>query len=1148
MNPAGTEPKTPKCQGGAGSGAAVPAIRALQGQVGQMSAALERVEEAVRSRGGQAEVRARWFQNAPLAPRAPSALPPGSEPGLLARWGSGISSLWRSFDEDAYLYFNPDVLAAAAGRDLNPGFLHWMKHGRREGRAGGAPLVVEPRGRAEGEAGLNVYGFFSTVSGLGAGARGLKMSAEASGLAGEYLDLPNWESAASASAGVRRGRYRTNLLLQNADVLPLFVRTYGQRLLTGRYNIAHCAWELPSLRGDFAGNLRLVDEIWTVSEFARAAYQAATPLPVHVIPNTVNDLDRAATLSRADLGLPEGVFLFSYVFDVSSGFERKNPLALLEAFRAEFGDSRDVLLLLKCFNGKYNPERLERLRRQAAAGNIRLVEEVWTDAQIHSLHKVTDCFVSPHRSEGFGLNMAETMYFGNAVVGTNYSGNTEFMDESNSYPAACRLVEIEESTGPYLKGSVWAEVDPHDLARQMRRALEDPAERRRRGAEAARTIRSRFSAEAVGRLIRTRMEEIDQPVARHPEPRGRFLPEGTRGDVRTEVRGLRVRPRISVITPVRDGNAEWLRRCVDSVRAQWYPYWELCLSDDGSTRAETRAALAAYQGADPRIKVIRADEHRGIAAASNRAAEFATGEWLALLDQSDELAPDALLCVARAAGRQPDLDVLYSDEDRIDEAGRHVDPCHKPDWSPEYLQSEMYLRRLLVVRKRLFWDLGGFRPEMDGAHDYDLVLRLTGRTNRVGHVAKVVYHRREDPGVPAVAPEAGRRALADFIGREGLAASVEPGLAPGLFRVKYEICGKPRVTLVIVADGEEATPGQVPVENLVRSIVARTAYPNYEILVTHDGRIRGEVGQALRDMGCRVEDYSGLRRPDNEAHRINWSLRQARTELVVLLSDQMEVVSPEWLEALLEYAQQPWVGAAGGQLAGPAGPEALLANAQQPWVGAAGGKLAGSEVPETLLANAQQPWLGAGSGQLAGPEEPETLLANAQQPWIGAGSGQLAGSAGPETLLANARQPWIGAGSGQLAGPAGRLPQAGGTSPIYCGPRGHAVRNCRAVTSACLATRMSVFEEMGGFDEQYGAAYSDVDYCFQLIERGYRIVYTPYSELCHYGGRSVPGSVQAEEDVSHFRAKWVKYLEADTQHKFDLSRTRLDCAGGDDGG
>jgi len=1078
MNPADPAPGTPKtevCPPPIADGSCLAAIRALHETMDALMDGLDRVERAIRLTPG-ADVEAGWFQNVPLVHAPLSAAPASTGAGALARWDEWLSALRPSFDEDAYLYFNPDILDAVCDGRVRSGFAHWTTHGRREWRAGGARSAAVSRGAAEGPAGVNLYGFLTSVSGLGTASRSVNKAIEVSGLPVAVFDLPNWEHAAQGGTGVTRGPYRTNLLFQNSDVLPRFAQAYGQELLRGRYNIAHCVWELPSLRSDWAENLRFVDEIWTPSEFNRAAYQAVTPLPVRVIPYTVDGLESVATMGRAELGLPEGVFLFSYVFDVSSGFERKNPLALLDAFEATFGESRDVYLLLKCFNGQYNPARMEMLRRRAAADNIRLVEEVWSDAQIHSLHRVTDCFVSPHRGEGFGLNMAETMYFGNAVVATNYGSNVDFMNAGNSYPAAYNLVEIAESTGPYLKGNVWADVDVEDLGRQMRRAYEDTAERRRRGQAAAETIRAGYSAEAVGRLIRARLAEVDQPAVAHPQRPKRFLPAGAPGQVRTEVHHLRVRPRISVITPVYNVDAEWLRRCVDSVRAQWYPYWELCLCDDGSTRQETLAAIAAYEGVDPRIKVIRSAGNLGIAAASNRAAEFATGEWLALLDNDDELAPDALLCVARALGVQPDLDVLYTDEDKLDEAGRHVDHYHKPDWSPEHLQSVMYLLHMMVVRKRLFVELDGFRSEVDGAQDYDLALRLAGRTNRIGHIPKVLYHWRKISGSAAAevdakpaALDAGHRALEAFVLREKLPAAVEPGLLPGLFRVRYQVTGRPKATLVIIASNQVSLlPGRargLMVENFARSIADGTGYTNYEILVAHDGNLPAETVRRLLELGCRLEEYPGPRQPFNFSHKANWSLRQARTELVVLLNDDMEVMGEGWLEALLEYAQQPWIGAVGGKLVYP------------------GGRIQHAGVV-----------LGVGEG--------------------------------------------------------------GGAMHLYHGfPREfvgynaftHVVRNYSAVTGACLATRMSVFEEVGGFDEGFGVDYNDTDFCLSLMERGYRIVYTPYCELYHFEGQSLSRKGQATAELARFRAKWAKYLEADPHYNVNLSRTRFDCAARGDG-
>ncbi|MBI4890192.1 MAG: glycosyltransferase [Acidobacteria bacterium] len=879
----------------------------------------------------------------------------------------------------------------------------------------------------------------------------------------ERVEVPSWELGQLAEL-VQRGAYRTNLIHQNADVLPLFARKYGQGLLKNRYNIAYCVLELPSLRADWAQNLRLVDEVWVPSSYVAAAFRAATPLPVRVIPHTVDGLEEMATLGRRELGLPEGVCLFACVLDVSSGFERKDPMTAVRAFQEAFGASKDAMLLLKCHNSKYNPARMETLRRLTAAPNIRVVDELWNDERIHSLHKVADCLVSPHRGEGFGLNIAETMYFGNAVIATNYSANTDYLDETNGYPVNYRLVEIEKAEGPYLPGSVWASADVHHMAQQMRRVFDDNAERKRRGAAAARTIRERFSAEAVGRLIAARLAEIDQPMVRHPEGPKRFLP---RGAPEWRLRQLKAIPRISLITPVYNVEAEWLRRCVESVKAQWYPYWELCLCDDGSTRQETVDYLQELRGSDPRIKVIREEENRGIAAASARAVEFSTGEWLAFLDNDDELAPDALLEVARLLQSQPELDVIYSDEDKINAAGEYCDHFHKPDWSPEHLQCVMYMLHLMVVRKKLFFDVGGFRAEYSGAQDYDLALRLAARTNRIGHIPKVLYHWRMIEGSAAAkvdakpeALNAGMRALENLVASERLPARVEAGLLPGTFRVRYRVVGRPKASLVIVASNQAADlPGRgrvVLVENFVRSIHAKTEYRNFEVVISHDGNLKASTVDALSSMGCRLVQYERPEGAFNFAHKANWSLRQAESELLVLLNDDMEVIRQDWLSSLLEYAQQPWIGAVGGRL-----------------------------------------------------------------------------------LFGDGRVQHVGMVLGVNEGAAHIYH---GFSREFVGYNGytHMVRNYSAVTGACLATRKSLFEEMGGFDEDFRVDYNDTDYCLKLVDAGYRIVYTPYCELYHFEGRSLKRTKQDPEEVARFKQRWSRYLAADPYYNVNLSRVRLD--------
>ena len=226
--------------------------------------------------------------------------------------------------------------------------------------------------------------------------------------------------------------------------------------------------------------------------------------------------------------------------------------------------------------------------------------------------------------------------------------------------------------------------------------------------------------------------------------------------------------------------------------------------------------LEEFHGSDPRIKLIRSKQNLGIAGASNRAAEISSGEYIALLDNDDEIAPGALYEVVKALQADPSIDFLYTDEDKIEADGSFTDHYYKPDWSPEHLRSVMYLLHLLVFDKQLFYDAGGFRPEYSGAQDYDLALRMTARARRIHHIPKVLYHWRKIEGSAAAKvdakPEAltaGQRALADFVRSAGIDAEVGPGLFTGSFRVKHRIEGAPRVTLCILTpDKTIEVPGR----------------------------------------------------------------------------------------------------------------------------------------------------------------------------------------------------------------------------------------------------------------------------------------------------------------------------------------------------
>jgi GT2 family glycosyltransferase len=396
----------------------------------------------------------------------------------------------------------------------------------------------------------------------------------------------------------------------------------------------------------------------------------------------------------------------------------------------------------------------------------------------------------------------------------------------------------------------------------------------------------------------------------------------------SDAAALPVQPLISVVTPVYNTDPKWLRACVESVRRQAYPRWELCLCDDASTRPETIAVLREYES-DPRVRVTYLEENARISGATNAALALGSGDFVALLDHDDELTPDALFQVAKYLGEHPDADMVYSDEDKLDLAGRRCDPYFKPDWSPEHFLTCMYTCHLMVVRRALLQRVGGFRRGYEGAQDYDLVLRLMEATERIHHIPRILYHWRKLPESTASAGQAkpwaldaGRAAVEDYVERNGIDAEVLPGAAGGLFRVRRAIAGTPLVSIVIPTAGRLRQAGRRQVDLVaacVRSVIQKTSYPHYElILVADPAGLQPTTVKALHGSHHRVvtDDTEG---PFNFSRKINLGVAHAEGVHVVLFNDDLEVIASEWLSAMLEYSQQPAIGAVGAKLLYPDG-------------------------------------------------------------------------------------------------------------------------------------------------------------------------------------------------------------------------------------
>jgi GT2 family glycosyltransferase len=381
---------------------------------------------------------------------------------------------------------------------------------------------------------------------------------------------------------------------------------------------------------------------------------------------------------------------------------------------------------------------------------------------------------------------------------------------------------------------------------------------------------------------------------------------------------FRERPLISVLMPVYRTAPLDFERAVASVRAQSYANWELCLADDGSESETVRRLLADAAASDTRIRTTALARHGGISAASNAALALARGDYIALLDHDDELAPDALFSMVDAINRHPAAGVLYSDEDKIDAAGRRFEPFFKPDWSPDLLLSENYCCHFLVARRDLVEQAGGFRSEFDPAQDYDLILRLSERTAEVAHIPRVLYHWRAVPGSCAAdrnakpaAVEARRRTVEDHLRRCSPGATAVLGCGQDTLRARYPIPSGSRAAILIPSGGNVAA-----LRTCLESLTERTTYRDYEVVLIDNSRGR-EIDWMARTRGLRCLDWRG--RPFNYSAMNNAAARECGAPLLVFLNDDTEVIEPGWLEAMIELGARPEVGAVGAKLLYPDG-------------------------------------------------------------------------------------------------------------------------------------------------------------------------------------------------------------------------------------
>jgi GT2 family glycosyltransferase/glycosyltransferase involved in cell wall biosynthesis len=495
--------------------------------------------------------------------------------------------------------------------------------------------------------------------------------------------------------------------------------------------------------------------------------------------------------------------------------------------------------------------------------------------------------------------------------------------------------------------------------------------------------------------------------------------------LRARLEAARALPLISVVTPVFRPDLRYFAETAESVRGQVYENWEWCLADDASGDRELSALLERLAAADGRIRYTAREANGHISRATNSAAELARGEFLAFLDHDDLLSPDALAEVALHLAAHPDVDVLYTDDDKVDVRGRRYAPQFKPDWSPEALLSSMYLSHLLVIRRTVFGEIGGLRPGFEGSQDHDLALRATERARRVGHLPFVTYHWRALPGSVAVTGEAkpysfdsGLRAVEEALQRRGVAARVERPdwavrAALGVIRHRFPDEG-PSVAVLI------ATRNRVDLLRRCVTSLAATTYKNYEVIILDDHSDDPATLAFFSSTSARVVRKPGPRHGFNFAALHNHAAREVRADYLLFLNNDTEVRAPEWLSQMVGFGQLEGVGAVGARLLYP-----------------------------------------DGTVQHAG------VLHHLDR-----------GSLGLPFRGVSERD------AGYLGG-------------------AKTCRNYSAVTAACMLTPRRLFLEHGGFDEAaFPVSFNDVDYCYRLVDAGYRCVYAAEAELLHHEGAS----------------------------------------------
>lgn len=375
----------------------------------------------------------------------------------------------------------------------------------------------------------------------------------------------------------------------------------------------------------------------------------------------------------------------------------------------------------------------------------------------------------------------------------------------------------------------------------------------------------------------------------------------------------------SIVVPVFHTPEVFLRQMIESVRDQSFPYWELCIANAAPEDESVHAILEEYCRKDSRIRVRDLQENKGISENTNAAFAMAQGEFVGLLDHDDLLAPDALYEMAKRLRTKPETDIFYTDEDKVTtDLGEHFQPHLKPDFNLDLLRSNNYICHFFVVRRSLAEQVGGFRPEFNGAQDYDFIFRCAEQAGEISHIPRILYHWRvhsastaDNPASKMYAYEAGKRAIEGNLERTGTKGEVSLRADYGFYDIRYPVQGEPLVSVLIPNKDQKET-----LLKCVHSVLEKSTWKNLEIIIiennSEDPATFACYRELEKDGRIRVVTFPG--KVFNYSAINNFGVREARGDYLLFLNNDIEVISPDWVEQLLGNCQRPEVGIVGAKL------------------------------------------------------------------------------------------------------------------------------------------------------------------------------------------------------------------------------------------